>query len=62
MTSAISTDNEFDFVTVEPGESDTTNVTIKSTAWDQTAARGLMVIVTDTESGEAEAHLIQMSK
>ena len=59
-TPAIFTDNEFDFLTVAPGASDTTDVTINRTEWDQTPARGLMVIVNDNKSGEAEAELIEM--
>jgi minor extracellular serine protease Vpr len=59
-TPAIFTDDEFDFLTVAPGASDTTDVTINRTEWDQTAARGLMVIVNDNKSGEAEAELIEM--
>jgi minor extracellular serine protease Vpr len=60
-TPAIFTDNEFDFLTVDPGESDTTDVTIDRPEWNQTPARGLMVIVNDNKSGEAEAVLIQMA-
>ncbi|CAN5157866.1 S8 family serine peptidase [soil metagenome] len=59
-TPAIFTDNEFDFLTVAPGQSDTTTVTINRTEWNQTAARGLMVIVNDNKSGEAEAELIDV--
>jgi subtilisin family serine protease len=61
-TPAIFTDNEFDFVTVAPGASDSTNVTIDPTEWAQTPARGLMVIVNDNAAGEAEAKLIEMSQ
>jgi subtilisin family serine protease len=61
-TPAIFTDNEFDFLTVAPGASATTDVTIDSTEWDVTPARGLMVVVHDNAAGEAEAVLIEMSK
>jgi hypothetical protein len=61
-TPAIFTSNEFDFLTVAPGSSASTNVTIDSGEWDATPARGLMVIVNDNKAGEAEAALIQMSK
>jgi minor extracellular serine protease Vpr len=57
---AIFTDNEFDFLTVDPGDSDTTTVTIDRPEWDQTPARGLMVIVNDNKGGEAEAELIDV--
>jgi hypothetical protein len=59
-TPAIFTDNEFDFLTVAPGASATTDVTINSTEWLNTPARGLMVMVNDNASGEREADLIQM--
>ncbi|MBA3380580.1 MAG: S8 family serine peptidase [Actinobacteria bacterium] len=59
-TPAIFTDNEFDFLTVAPGASATTDVTINRTEWNSTAARGLMVIVHDNKSGEAEAELIDV--
>jgi hypothetical protein len=62
FTPAIFTDNEFDFLTVAPGASASTNVTIDSAEWDVTPARGLMVVVHDNASGEAEAVLIEMSK
>jgi hypothetical protein len=61
-TPAIYTSNEFDFLTVAPGASANTAVTIDSAEWDLTPARGLMVIVNDNKAGEAEAALIQMSK
>ena len=61
-TPAIYTANEFDFLTVAPGDSASTAVTIDSAEWDLTPARGLMVIVNDNAAGEAEAALIQMSK
>jgi len=61
-TPAIFTSNEFDFLTVAPGASASTTVTIDSGEWDATPARGLMVIVNDNKAGEAEAALIQMSK
>jgi hypothetical protein len=47
---------------VEPGESATTDVTINPTEWDLSPARGIMALITDNASGEAEAELIQMSK
>ena len=59
-TPAIFTDNEFDFLTVAPGDSATTDVTIDRPEWNQTPARGLMVIVNDNKSGEAEAELIDV--
>jgi minor extracellular serine protease Vpr len=59
-TPAIFTDNEFDFLTVAPGASDSTDITINRTEWNQTAARGLMVIVNDNKSGEEEAELIDV--
>jgi subtilisin family serine protease len=59
-TPAIFTDNEFDFLTVDPDDSATTDVTIDRPEWNQTPARGLMVIVFDNKSGEAEAKLIEM--
>ena len=61
-TPAIFTDNEFDFLTVAPGASASTDVTIDSGEWDVTPARGLMVVVNDNAAGEAEAALIEMSK
>jgi subtilisin family serine protease len=61
-TPAIYTANEFDFLTVAPGASASTAVTIDSAEWDVTPARGLMVLVNDNAAGEAEAALIQMSK
>jgi hypothetical protein len=61
-TPAIYTSNEFDFLTVAPGASANTAVTIDPAEWDLTPARGLMVIVNDNKAGEAEAALIQMSK
>ena len=61
-TPAIFTDNEFDFLTVAPGNSATTDVTIDPTEWAQTPARGLMVIVNDNAAGEEEAELIEMSQ
>ena len=57
---AIFTDNEFDFLTVDPGELATTDVTINRAEWDQTPARGLLVMVHDNKSGEEEAGLIEM--
>jgi hypothetical protein len=62
FTPAIFTDNEFDFLTVNPGASATTDVTIDAAEWDLTPARGLMVIVNDNESGANEAALIEMTK
>jgi len=59
-TPAIFTDNEFDFLTVDPDDSATTEVTIDRPEWNQTPARGLMVIVNDNKSGEEEAELIEM--
>ena len=59
-TPAIFTDNEFDFLTVAPGASDTTTVTINRTEWNSTPARGLMVIVNDNKSGADEARLVEM--
>ena len=59
-TPAIFTDNEFDFLTVDPDDSATTDVTIDRPEWNQTPARGLMVIVNDNKSGEDEAKLIEM--
>jgi minor extracellular serine protease Vpr len=59
-TPAIFTDNEFDFLTVAPGASASTEVTIDRPEWNQTPARGLMVIVNDDESGETEAELIDV--
>ena len=59
---AIFTENEFDFLTVAPGGSASTDVTINPTEWALTPARGLMVVVTDNASGEAEAELIEMSQ
>ena len=61
-TPAIFTDNEFDFVTVAPGSSATTDVTIDSSEWDLTPARGLLVLVNDNAAGEAESKTIEMSK
>jgi subtilisin family serine protease len=61
-TPAIYTSNEFDFLTVAPGASANTAVTIDPAEWDLTPARGLMVIVNDNKAGEAEAALTQMSK
>ncbi len=59
-TPAIFTDNEFDFLTVDPDDSATTDVTIDRPEWNSTPARGLMVIVNDNTSGEAEAELIEV--
>ncbi len=59
-TPAIYTDNEFDFLTVAPGASASTIVRINRTEWNSTPARGLMVIVHDNKSGEAEAELIDV--
>jgi len=61
-TPAIFTSNEFDFLTVAPGASASTTVTIDSAEWDVTPARGLLVLVNDNAAGEAEAALIPMSK
>jgi subtilisin family serine protease len=58
---SIFTDNEFDFLQVNPGASATTDVTINAAEWAQTPARGLMVIQQDNASGELEAKLIPMS-
>ena len=62
VSPAIFTDNEFDFVTVAPGNSATTDVTIDSSEWDLTPARGLLVLVNDNAAGEAESKTIEMSK
>jgi minor extracellular serine protease Vpr len=59
-TPSIFTDNEFDFLPVDPDDSATTEVTINRTEWNLTPARGLMVIVNDNESGEAEAKLLDV--
>ncbi len=59
-TPSIFTDNEFDFIPVAPGDSDSTTVIIDRPEWDQTPARGLMVIVNDNKSGELEAKLIDV--
>ncbi len=59
-TPSIFTDNEFDFIPVAPGDSDSTTVTIDRPEWNQTPARGLMVIVNDNKSGELEAKLIDV--
>ena len=59
-TPSIFTDNEFDFIPVAPDDSDSTTVIIDRPEWDQTPARGLMVIVNDNKSGELEAKLIDV--
>jgi subtilisin family serine protease len=59
---AIFTENEFDFLTVAPGASASTDVTINATEWALTPARGLMVVTQDNAAGEAEAKLIEMSQ
>ncbi|MEO8698265.1 MAG: S8 family serine peptidase, partial [Acidimicrobiales bacterium] len=49
------------FATVEPGGKDHSNViSVNSTEWKRTPAKGLMVVTLDNKSGEGEAQLIDL--
>jgi minor extracellular serine protease Vpr len=47
------------FVSVAPGATDTSNViTVNPTEWNQTPAKGVMVVTLDNKSGATEAQLV----
>jgi hypothetical protein len=58
-TSSIS---QGDFLTVAPGGSASTPVTINATEWTHSPAKGLLVVSTDNRSGAKEADLLSVSR
>jgi len=52
-TPAIS--NQGDFFTLGPNQSTTSPFTVNTAEWEQTPARGIMVVTTDNKSGASEA-------
>jgi minor extracellular serine protease Vpr len=48
------------FITVAPGQTATTPITVNPTEWARTPAKGIMVVVQDNESGKSEADLLEV--
>ena len=62
FTPAIFTDNEFDFLTVNPGQSASTTVRQNNAEWNLSTPKGIMVVVQDNQSGKDEAALLEIKR
>src|SRR5262249_37486799 len=56
-TSAVS---QGDFFAVDPGQTQTTTISINPAEWDNTATKGVMVVTLDNTAGAGEAQLIDL--
>ena len=48
------------FIPVNPGQTDTTDITVDPAEWALTPAKGAMVVVLDNESGKSETDLLEV--